>query len=78
MPVVVPDCESSKVLEVLILIPKFGSKVLGVSILMPVVALDPDSSKVLEVSILIPKLGSKVLEVSILIPRQRTDCLKVD
>ena len=62
MPVVVPDCESSKVLEVLILIPKFGLKVLGVSILMPVVTLDPDSSKVLEVSILIPKLGSKVLE----------------
>ena len=64
MPVVVPDCESSKVLEALILIPKFGSKVLGVSILMPVIALDLDSSK--------------VLEVSILIPRQRRDCLKVD
>ena len=64
MPVVVPDFESSKVLEVLILIPKFGPKVLEVSILMPVVALDPDSSKVLEVLILIPKLGSKVLEVS--------------
>ena len=35
MPVVVPDFESSKVLEVLILIPKLGSKVLEVSILIP-------------------------------------------